>query len=357
MTSRKTVKTRILTALALSSAVLASALAASRARGQSPPPPAVVHPHLVSVAAVSREPFSHPVRATGLVRKKDEAALGFLQGGQLAWVGVDVGDRVKKGQLLARLDTAQLAADADRARAAREKAERDLSRVETLERSGTLPKNDLDDAKTGRAIADAQKRAAEFALGHGVLVAPEDGVVDAKLALAGEIVGAGQPIVRLSGSARGTVVRVSLADRDVLGLAVGTPAKVTIDGAAGPARSARVSLVASAASPASGTFDVEVRLDGDAEPDLPSGLSAKVEIERTVAAASSVPVSALASGEGRAAVVFAVDGPVARRVGVHVVAFEGDRAALAEALSGFSSVATVGTSELSDGAAITVVPQ
>jgi multidrug efflux pump subunit AcrA (membrane-fusion protein) len=147
-----------------------------------------------------------------------------------------------------------------------------------------------------------------------------------------------------------------VADRDVLGLAVGTPARVWLDARPNQSIKAHVSQVASAASVTSGTFEVEVRVDdGEAPLPLPSGLSAKVEIARTAAAGSVVPVSALAFGDGRSACVFTVDSGAAKRVPVHVAFFEGDQAALDESLGEGAHVATVGSGSLVDGALVRVV--
>ena len=309
--------------------------------------PAMRGPRDVRAATIERAPMDHPIHTSGLLRAKKELDLGFLLGGEVTWVGVDVGAHVKKGQVLARIDTTAIAADADRARAAREKAVRDFGRVQTLANSGTLPQNDLDDAKTGTKVADATVRSADFALAHGVIVAPEDGIIDARTADPHEVVAGGQPIFRMSGASQGTIVRVGLTDKDVLGLQLGTVARVTIDARPGDALSAKVTQIASASSPMTGTFEVELRLDDAME--LGNGLSAKVEIARTAKVASTVPIAALVDGDGSAAFVFVVDGGVAHRRSVHVAFFEKDRAALIEPLGSDTRVATIGAGSLTEG--------
>ncbi len=334
----------------LSIGVVVAMLAVSAGQARSLPskaPPASP-PHPVRLAHVERGSMSHPIRATGVIRAKNELDLGFLVGGQVAWVGVDVGSNVHRGQPLARIDATQIAADADRARAAAVKARRDLDRVSALEKSGALPQATLDDAQTGDTIANAQQRSAEFALHHGVLLAPDDGVIDARLVDAGEMVSPGQPVIRLSSRSRGAVVRIYLSDRDVLGLDVGRGAVVSLDATPDETLTARVSQIATAASPASGDFEVELRLDA-APSRFKSGMTAKVEVQRVKSVGSAVPITALVPGDTSGASVVAVANGLTHRIPVHVLFFEGSDVALQESLTGVTDVATAGVLALGEG--------
>jgi RND family efflux transporter MFP subunit len=308
----------------------------------------------VRAASVEHRPIAHPIRVTGLVRSKNEIELSFLVGGEVKWVGVDVGTNVRRGQVLARIDETQVAADAARARASADKARRDLDRVAALQKSGALPEASLDDAKTGDAIAVAQKRSADFALRHGVLVAPDDGVIESRLVDAGEVVGPGQTAFRLSGKARGAVVRAALSDRDVVGLEVGRGAVASIDALGDEVFTAKVSQIAAAASAGSGTFEVELRLDS-APKDVRNGMTAKLEIQRILHPGSLIPVAALTPGEAELASVVAIDNGVARRWSVHVSFFEETEVALEESLPGVTRVATEGAPGLTNGLRVKAV--
>jgi multidrug efflux system membrane fusion protein len=306
------------------------------------------------LAPVERHPVSHPIHATGQIRAKSQIDLGFLVGGEVTWVGVDVGTKVRRGQVLARLDETQIAADADRARAAVVQAQRDLDRVLHLEASGAVPAAMLESAQTGYAIATAQQRSADFALRHGTLLSPDDGVIDARLIERGQTVGPGQPTVRLSGKGRGAVVRTSLSDRDVIGLEVGRRARVRLDALGDESFAAKVAQIAPATSPGSGAFEVEIRLDTPPR-EYKSGMTAKIEIDRVVPAGCIVPVSALVPGDRDGASVVAVTDGIAHRLPVHVLFLEGDIAALKEPLTGVKDVATLGAGMLGDGAPVLVV--
>jgi RND family efflux transporter MFP subunit len=343
-------------ALPLTLALLAAtALTTAGCRGASAeaipePAPAIA----VRTAAVERGPVHRPVRAAGTVHAKDEWKLAFKTGGVLARLLVDEGQPIRRGQVLATLDATELSAGARQARESLAKAERERARARSLGEADVIPRAVAEDAETAVAVAAAGARAAEFNLRNAALVAPDDGWVERRLAEPGEIVGPGQAVLEVSGSGRGFVVRASLADRDVLGLARGTAATVTLDARPGERLRGHVAEIARSAARGTGTYDIEVRL----APDLPAllgGLTAKVEIERTVDAPASVPLAAVQEGDGASGAVFVAEQGAARRVPVRIAFLQGERAVLASELPA-DAVITDGASRLADGTAVTVVP-
>ncbi len=335
--------------------VIGAAMARAAVQGPAETSPSAAEPaKSVRVANVERRKLEHPIRASGTVRAKNELELGFLLSGEVSWVGVDVGSRVRRGQVLARLNRTQVAADAERARAATNKAKRDLARVTALHGSDVLPQATLDAATTAESIAVAQLRAAEFALQRGVLLAPDDGIIDARYADPGEVVGPGQPVLRMSGQSKGAVVRVALGERDVVGLDIGRGAIVTADVLDDVSFTAKVTQVASTASAGTGTFEVELRLDS-ASDRLKSGMTAKVEIQRVIQPGAVIPVAALAPADNGPASVVAIDNATARRIPVHVLFLEGTEVAIAEPLLGVTAIATEGSASLTDGQRVRAV--
>jgi RND family efflux transporter MFP subunit len=310
-------------------------------------------PHLVSVAAVSHGPLPRPIRAAGLVAAKREANLAFLESGRLVWVGVETGAHVRRGQVLARIEPTPFDADARRAAAELDKASRDVARAKALVASGSIAQSGLDDATTGEAVARASLDAARFAAEHTALVAPDDGTVDARLLDPGTIVGAGTPVLRLSGQSQGAVVRAGLPDRDAVGLEVGRAATVTIDARPGETLRGQVTRVAPEATPGSGTFEVEVRIEGR-HPELFSGLTAKLAIDRMTYPAASVPLSAVIAGDAGRAWVFGLAEGVVHRSPVRVAFLSGGVAALDELPADVAQVVTAGGNELTDGARVRV---
>jgi RND family efflux transporter MFP subunit len=312
---------------------------------------------LVRLAPVARGPVERPIRTAGVVGAKREWDLSFKVGGLLARVAVDEGSPVRAGQLLAELDATELGAGVAQAREALAKARRDSERATSLASADVAPRVVAEDARTGVALAEAALSAAEFNLRHARLVAPDDGWVDRRLAEPGEVMAPGRPVLHLSGAGGGFVVRVSLSDRDVLGLARGAPATVTLDANPGVTLASRVTQIGRSAARGTGSWLVEVAIDPRAAgAPLLSGLTAKVQIPRTVPAAGAVPLAAVVSGDGDTGAVFTVEGGRARRVPVSIAFLDGDRAVLVGGIEQIPSVVTDGATRLADGAHVRVVP-
>jgi RND family efflux transporter MFP subunit len=344
---------RLLLAASLAAPLLLSgcapgARAAPRADASVPAVP-------VRLAPVEPGPIAYPIRAAGVVATKDGWDLAFKVGGLLARMEVRDGERVARGQVLARLDVTELSAGVRQAREGLEKARRDAARMASLAAGDAAPRAAAEDTRTAQAIAEAQLAAGEFNLRHATLVAPDDGWVDRRLAEPGEVIAPGRPVLRVSGTGRGFVVRASLPERDVLNLRPGTAGTVALD--ADPARplSGHVTEVGRTAARGTGTYEIEVALDDPRARSLPSGLTAKVEISRTVPAQGAVPLAAVVDGDGETGAVFVVAQGVARRLPVRIALLEGDRAILAGGVAGIDRVVTDGAPRLADGSRVDVV--
>ena len=307
----------------------------------------------VEVSPLERGPLSRPVSVSGLVRPKQSHALGFKVGGALMTMNVEPGMRVKKGQTLATVDPSEYSASASQAKDGLEKAERDLGRARALVKEGALARASLEDAETAARVAKSSAVAATFNERHTVLIAPTDGVVEARLAEPGEIVSPGRPILSFIGEKRGWVVDVSLSDRDVAAIESGASASVTFD-AGGEVRGV-VGDISRIGNPRTGTFNAEVILPHTLPITPRSGLVAKVRLPRTEDVRAVVPLSALVDGNGKRAAVYSVDGGVARRHEVVVSFFAGDRVGLASELPGVESVIVRGVKDLVDGSPVAVV--
>jgi RND family efflux transporter MFP subunit len=334
--------------LALAGALASGCGQGAAAPGREPEPPVPVR-----TAAVERGPIDRPVRAAGTVAAKDEWELGFKVGGVVARVAVQQGERIRRGQVLATLDATEVAAAVRQTREGLEKAERDRVRLRMLADADAAPRMAADDAETAARVARAALEAAEFNLRRATVVAPDDGWVDRRLAEPGEVVAAGRPVLHVSGGGRGFVVRAELPDRDVLGLAAGAGATVRLDARPGQPIPGTVTEIARSASRGTGTYAVEIRLDPARAPrDLLAGLTAKVEIERTVDAAAAVPIGSLVEADGPSGAVFVVEGGLARRVPVSIAFLQGERAVLAAGLDGIERVVTDGAPRLADGSPV-----
>ena len=235
------------------------------------------------------------------------------------------------------------------------KAQRDHARILALHADSLAPLAQLQDAATALELTRADLQTASVNRRYAMVVAPAAGRVLRRSAEPGQTLAAGAPVVVVGGTTGGMVLRVGLADRDVVRVRIGTPATVRLDAFPGRELTGRVRQIAGAATPGTGTYPVEVALD-DA-----SGLTAGLIGTATIAAAGrgtlpTVPVDALLEADGDRASVFVVHGDRARRRAVRVATIQDGRVAVREGLDGASSVVVAGAPYLSDGAAVRVLP-
>jgi RND family efflux transporter MFP subunit len=316
-----------------------------------PPAPGGPAPVAVRTAPVVRQKLPRPIRAAGRLGGKQEMALAFRSGGTVDRILVREGQPVRKGQVLATLDTLDADAALVQATAAYEKTERDRARIERLASAGAVARVSLQDAETAVELAGATLRQARHARVVSELRAPDDGQVQRRLVEAHEQVGPGTPVLLVRGATRGWVVKLGLADRDAVQVRLGDAATVRFDAFPDRTFAARVTEIAGGASPQTGTFEVEVAVD-PAGANLLSGLVAKVEIvPGAPPEVWAVPVEALVEGSGRTAAVYTVspDGGRALRVPVTIGFIEGPRVAVLAGLDQVTEVVTEGAPYLRPG--------
>lgn len=337
----------LLAALALPNAACTSSKAATREADA---------PVAVRVEAVRTERMASPIGATGTLAPKDGVDLSFKVGGVVARVLAEDGARVRKGQLLAALDLGEIDPAVARAEAAADKADRDWRRVQRLYADSVATLAQLQDAGTARDAALAERDAARFNRGHAVIVAPADGVVLRRLAEPGEVVSPGRPVFSFGSHARGQVLRVGLADRDLVRVHLGDRAEVRFDALPGRVFAGAVSEIGAAADPATGTYGVEIALAG--ADGLASGLVGSVEIRpRAEAEVALVPIESLVEAHGDDASVFTLDasGRHAERRPVRLAFVAGDLVAIRGGLEGVRNVITEGAGRVDAGDLVEVL--
>lgn len=296
------------------------------------------------------------IALTGILGAKEEIPLGFKIGGVVASVNADAGDRVTEGQLLAALSLTEIESSVSAAREGRDKARRDLARAENLHRDSVATLSQLEDARTGLQVAEAQLRAAEFNRQYAEVRAPASGTVLSRRVEAGQLVGPGMPVFVLRVERNGLVLRAGAADREAVRLAEGMVADVSFDAYPGVRFSGRVERVGVAASPTTGTYEVEIAVEQGLRR-LSSGLIGRASLTpRSTAAQATLPAEALLEVDGREASIFVLsaDGTRVERKRVSVLWLDGGVAAVA-GLDSAAKVVTAGATRLSEGTRVRVV--
>lgn len=327
--------------------------------GDAPPPLEDVASIPVRVVTPVFRRTEPPVVLTGILGAKEEIPLAFKIGGVVERVSADQGDRVREGTTLAALSLTEIEAQVAAAREGRDKARRDLARAEALHRDSVASLAQLQDARTGLEVAEAQLRAAEFNRQYATVRAPADGVVLRRQVEAGQLVGPGTPVFVLRVERRGLILRAGASDRDAVRLTEGMPASVRFDAFGGDSFRGRVERIAAAASPMTGTYEVEIAVNpGDRR--LASGLVGRAQLMPIAAqAVPTVPTEALLEVDGRWASIYVLDESSARvaRRRVRVLWIDGGIAALGGGLDSSAKVVTAGATRLTDSTRVRVVTE
>jgi RND family efflux transporter MFP subunit len=317
-------------------------------------------PPSVRVLTLSQRPWKRTVLAQGSLIADESSVIGAKVAGRIATAPVEIGDRVKAGEVLAKLDTTDLASQAAQAQASLEQAcaaigitpdfpmdkvdpekspavrqekallaeaKNNLDRAERLRKQDAIAEATLDQYKAAVDVAEARyqsslnavdekiatialRRAAhdlaKQQLADATIVAPYDGLVQTRQVGPGTFVSIGDPVA--------TLVRIDpirfrgqVPERAALQLRVGQPIDVTLENAKEPCRAtiARISPALDEAT-RSLTFEADLpNIDGH----LRAGLFATGQIELDPnATAIAVPARAVTVFAGVERVWAVVDG-------------------------------------------------
>jgi RND family efflux transporter MFP subunit len=313
----------------------------------------------VRVQAATVGPATPPIATNGIVAIKDEMRLSFKVGGVIKTLRVREGQQVKKGELLAEIEPAEVNAQVEQARQLAAKAKRDVERGERLYNDQVISLEQLQDLRTQASVAQAQLKSAEFNRGYAVITAPGDGVILRKLAEEREVVPAGQAVLVMGTHDRGYIVRAALSDREVVQLKLGDPAEIRMDAYPDQSISGTLTEISRAADSRSGMFPIEVRFDS-VPVALASGLVAKLNLHSAAARRRQltyVPIGAVVEGNGDRASVYVVSGDHAKRRPVRVAFIAPEAVALDDGVKPGEQVVTDGALYLQDDERIEIVAE
>ena len=352
-----------------------AAIAAWLALGRRPPE---VRTATVDVEGGTSGGNVSAITANGYVVARTKASVAAKVAGRLAYLGVSEGSRVKQGQIMARIEGADIAASLEaaranegQARAQLAQAKSDLARAVSLEQRGVISAVDLENARTrvdalsaGYRQAVAQTRLAAANLENTNVRAPFNGTILRKDAEVGEIVApssAGGGLTRtaiVTMADLGTLeVEVDVNEAYIARITGGQPARITLDAYPDTSFAGRVRQVVPTADRQKATVLVKVAID-DKDPRILPEMGARVDFVpegQSAAQAAAprrvyVPKAALAGGDR---VWLMIDGK-AKLQSVTVGVQNGDRVEVKSGLEGGETVIVSPPKGLEDGAKVRV---
>jgi RND family efflux transporter MFP subunit len=310
----------------------------------------------VRVEKVGREKISLPVHSSGVVISEKEIKLSFKTGGIIEALYADNGSRVKKGELLATLNLAEIEAQVAQAKNVHEKSKRDFVRAKNLFTDSVATLEQLQNAETAMNVAASNLEIATFNLTHSKIYAPGDGVILKRLVETNEMIAPGYPVFILGTAGNRWKIRTGLADRNYVRIGEGDSAHVILDAYPGDTLQAVVSQVGEAANPLTGTYDLELDLL-PTKLKLASGFVANLEIFPSKKAEYfRIPIQALVEAEGQTGYVFAItDSLTARRIKVQIFGTYETWVAVSDGLNNINELATEGSAYLEEGDKVEIV--
>lgn len=363
--------------------------------GEPPEAPVAAQPQAIAVNVVTASVQQWPAiyAATGTVRAKTSATVAAKWMGYVREVKVQVGDRVREGQLLVALDSRDLDASLNRATAAREevrhaipeadsavaaaKADLDLAqatfrRMSELYDKKSVSDQEFDEASARRKAAQAafdmarakrsqldsrlaqageEVRAAQVTRSYAQVVAPFAGVVTAKSVDPGNLAAPGAPLLTIERN--GYRLEASVEESKLSSIRLGQPVAVNLDGV-GPSIEARVSEIVPSVDAASRAYIVKIDLPG--EPALRSGIFGRALFQLGARQVLAIPFAAVTESGQLQSVFVAADG-VARTRLITLGDKSADQVEVLSGLTAGEKVVVPVPQNLTDGARVQDNPE
>jgi len=347
--------------------VIATAAMMLAACGKAPEPkPDEIRP--VRVIRVGAAAADRVAAFAGEVRARHETRLAFRVPGKIVERRVEVGASVRAGEVLARLDPADLALSAASAgaqvvslSAERDLAAAELKRYRELREKNFISQAEFDRRASALATAEArldavraQSRQASNQAGYAVLAADGAGVIVALEAEAGQVVTAGQTVARLARRGEKEIAFAVPESRRAL-VESATGFEVTLGAVPGRTWRAKLRELSPAADPVTRTFAARATVL-DAGDDVDLGMSARIALEAAGGADRiELPIAALHS-RGDAPQVMLVGADSATRLqAVKTGGIAGERVVIESGLKPGDVVVAAGAALLRPGQKVRVL--
>ena len=232
----------------------------------------------VRTQIIEVQSFTEAYNIIGVVKPYDEATLSSEEGGLITFLRVDKGDRVRRGQVIARLKKDVDYASYQQSLAQYELARINFERMESLYLDDVTTEAEYTNAKLNLEIAEKTVDVYERRLSKGYVRSPINGVVDAKYMFKGEVSSPGAPIVKIVNVSK-VKISAGIPERYINDVSKGSKVKITFDILPGEEYNGTVNYVSPTLSKVNRTFEIEVVLDN---PDrkLKPEMSANVQVTR-----------------------------------------------------------------------------
>jgi membrane fusion protein, multidrug efflux system len=306
----------------------------------------------VEVEPVRRRSIAASYSGTASLEAPHEAQVVAKTSGVLLKLEAEEGDRVRRGQVLARIDPERARLEVQRAEATLRKLEAEFARSKELFERKLVAADAHErlrfDVETQRAVHELAK----LELSYTAIVAPIDGVIARRMVKEGNLLPLNAPAFRIVNTDHLEAV-LNVPERELGTMQSGLAVTMLVDALGGRQVSGRIDRVSPVVDPGTGTFRVTAAFYGG-QVLRPGMFGRLVVVYDQRADVLTVPRAALLEGEGEAA-VFAVREGKAVRTGVRLGHVNGTYAEVTGGVAEGDQVVTVGKVTLRDGAMVEIV--
>lgn len=348
-------------------AVLGLGLFSGCSRSDAP----VSAPRSVHVVTVAHNGSGLAASYTGDVRARFESALGFRVPGKIVDRRVDVGAQVRKGQILARLDPVDMRLSAEAAdsqlQAARsdfKQAKADLDRFRELRDKQFISEAEFERRQTAYDVARARHEQAQAQLsmsrnqaGYAALTADHDGVITVLLAEVGQVVVAGQPVMRLARAGE-KEVEIPVPESRLQELQSAVRARISLWAKPDRQYAGAIREISPSADSVTRTYAVRVSIL-DADSAVQFGMTANVHLDAAAVANTIVLPPTAVFKQGDKAAVWVVDekSQQVHALPVDVAEYRQDSVIISSGLQEGQRVVRAGVHKLFEGEKVRVLAQ
>ena len=299
----------------------------------------------MTVVAPTRGPAIEAIYATGTVEPTVMLPIAPRVAGRIVELNVDEGQRVRRGQQLARLDDADLVSTVEELEARARYAQSQYERAENLLRQGFMSKAEVDRTRADMEAAVAAVRRARSQRDYMTLTAPADGLIIRRDGEIGQFIPTGQQVFVLSCCAP-LRVTAEVDEEDIARVHVNQKVLLRADALPGEIFDGAVSEVTPKGDPVARSYRVRVKLADPSKFKVGMTVDANLIVAERVNALL-VPATAVQNGA-----VWVVDNGRLRRQPVKIGVTGSGRAEIVEGLAADARVVDSPAADLREGRAV-----
>lgn len=306
----------------------------------------------VEVVNASRRSIAASYNGTAALEARGEAQVVAKTSGIALQVYAEVGQQVRAGQTLVRIDSDRATLQVAQSDAQVRKLQANFARAQQLASQKMISANDLDQLRYDLENAHASNRLARLELSYTTVKAPISGVIAERSIKPGNLVQINTPIMRIVDISR-LEATLNAPEREIETLKAGQTVQLMVDALPGKSFEGRIDRVSPVVDSGSGTFRVVCAFDSGGL--LQPGMFARIRINYDQRAnALVIPRSALLE-DGSEPAVYTVHASKASRVALKLGNIDGEWVEVLGGLKQGEPVVVAGKSALREGSAVQVI--